>query len=115
MNFLETLCDNAIAILHSIWDRIKKFFVSLLNFAKNIVSFFKNPQRLQKLKENSDIIAISIKENLESGNYNVVNCLFDKDTNKVVDYEENAQGIVANDIDKETEQNFAGKSMIILQ
>ena len=50
-----------IELLRSIWNKIKKFFVKVLNFVNNIINFFRNPQRLNKLKEDRDLIAISIK------------------------------------------------------
>lgn len=104
-----------IQLLHSIWNSIKRFFVKCLNFTKNIVSFFRNPARLAKLKENPDIIALSIKKHLESGNFNTLTCLFDKSTNQVVDMELDAQGIESEDLDYETRQAFGDKAMIILQ
>lgn len=106
---------NPIELLHKIWTAIKKFFVRCLDFAKHIVSFFKKPSRLNKLKEDKSTIAVAIKENLDNGNYNVCNCLFDTDTNEVVDMQEDAQGFVAEDIDNTTEMQFGNKDMVILQ
>lgn len=109
------MMDKFIELLHKIWNSIKKFFVKLLNFVKNIANFFKNPSRLSKLKQDSNIIATSIKENLSNGDYNVVNCLYDKETEQVVEMEENAEGINAEAIDLRTQQSFGDKTMIILQ
>lgn len=103
-----------IELLRAIWNRIKKFFVKVLNFVNNIVSFFKNPQRLNKLKEDRDLIAVSIKENLENGQYNLVNCLYDKVLEEVVEVETDAIGIETEKLDKETKQHFGNKDMIIL-
>lgn len=103
-----------IELLRSIWDFIKKIFVKVINFARNILSFFKDPSRIRKLKVDSNVIAVSIKENLNNGNYNVVNCLFDKSSNTVVDLENQAMGIEAEDIDDFTEEKFGDKDMIIL-
>lgn len=101
-------------LLRSIWDFIKRIFVRVINFTRNIVSFFKDPNRLRKLKEDSNKIAVSVKQNLDNGNYKVVNCLFDKSSNTVVDLENQAMGIEAEDIDVFTEEQFGGKDMIIL-
>lgn len=101
-------------LLRSIWDFIKKIFVKVINFTRNILSFFKDPNRIRKLKEDSDLVAVSIKENLDNGNYNVVNCLFDKSSNTVVDLESQAMGIEAEDLDAFTEKSFGDKDMIIL-
>lgn len=104
-----------IELLRSIWDFIKKIFVKILNFVLNIVNFFKNPQILNKLKQNRDLIAISIKENLGNGNYNVLNCVFDKERQEVVYMKEDAMGITAESLDKETEKAFGNKDMLILK
>lgn len=115
MGVLLDLVDDAIELLHRLWNGIKKIFVKILRFAKNIVEFFKNPRRIKQLKEDSDIIAVSIKENLDNGDYKVVNCLFDKEKNEVVDMQTDAQGIGAENIDNETEEAFGNKAMVILQ
>ena len=106
--------DFFIELAQRIWAFIKHIVVKVLNFAKNIVSFFKNPSKLKKLKENKDLMAISIKDKLDNGNYKVVNCLFNEATNEVEDYEESL-GIEADDIDSETEQAFGDKAMIVLK
>lgn len=106
--------DFFIELARSIWAFIKHAVETILNFVKNIVGFFKNPSRLKKLKEDRNLMAISIKENLADGNYKVVNCLFNEATNKVEDYEESL-GIEADDIDSETKQAFGDKAMIVLQ
>lgn len=98
----------------AIWDAITTYFVEILNFAKNIVKFFKDPSRLRKLKEDKNKIAVSIKYNLENGNYGTVNCLFDKKENEIVDMDDNAEGIESAEIDAETEKIFGNREMIIL-
>lgn len=115
MGALLSLIDDAIELLHRLWNGIKKIFVKILSFAKNIVAFFKNPRRAKQLKEDSDKIAVAIKENLDNGDYKIVNCLFNKATNEVVDIQEDAQGISAENIDNETEEAFGNKAMVILQ
>lgn len=104
-----------INLLRSIWNYIKKIFVHIINFAQNIVSFFKNRNRLRKLEENRDLIAVSIKENLGNNNYRVVNCLYDEVEEEVVDMEEDAIGIESNGIDSKTKQSFGNKDMIVLK
>lgn len=82
-----------IELLKAIWDRIKKFFVKVLNFAKNILGFFKNPKIFNKLVNNNNLMAISIKENLKDGNFRVVNCLYDEITEDITDIEMDTVGI----------------------
>lgn len=103
-----------VELLREIWGFIKKIFVRVVNFFQNIVSFFKDPSRLKKLKEDSNILAVSIKENLDNGDYKIVNCLFDKSDNKIVDQEEHAMGIQAEYMDNKTANSFGNKDMIIL-
>ncbi len=108
MNFI-------VDIVMEIWSYIKHIFTRVLNFTKNIVNFFRNSSRLRKLQEDKDLIAVAVKNNLDNGNYNTINCLFDKSTNEVVDMEEDAIGIESESIDDETENAFADKDMIIIQ
>ena len=102
-----------IELLRKVCGFIKKIFLKVINFINNIRNFFRNPQRLNKLKD-KDLIAISIKENLENGQFNVVNCLYDKTTEEIVDMETDAQGIEAESLDEETKQHFGDKDMIVL-
>ena len=114
MGFIGDVIDGIVDMARAIWDYIKKIAIKVLKFFNNIVSFFKDRNRLEKLKANKDLLAVAIKENLENGNCNVVNCLFDKETNEIVDYEENAQGITAESLDSETKGYFGNKDMIML-
>lgn len=104
-----------IDLLRKAWEFIKKIILKIVDFAKNIVSFFNDPQRLKKLQEDKNIIAISIKENLDNGQFNIVNCLYDKATGKMVDMETDAQGIEAESLDEETKQRFGDKDMLIIE
>lgn len=103
-----------IELLKKIWDFIKKIFVKILNFVINIFKFFMDPQRIKKLNENKKLIAISIKENLTNGNFRVVNCLYDKSIEDIVELED-AIGITAEKLDKETEKKFGNKDTLILK
>ena len=102
-------------LLKKLWGKVKKIFAKILNFMKNIVDFFKDPSRLAKMKANSDLLAISIKEKLESGNYRTVNCLFNNSTKEVEEINENALGIESESIDAQTSNTFGDKDMIVLK
>lgn len=104
-----------IDLLRKIWEFIKKISLKVVNFIKNIADFFKDPKRLKKLQEKEKLIAVSIKENLDNGNFNIVNCLYDKETDEVVDMEIDAIGIEAESLDKETKQKFGNKDQIVLK
>lgn len=103
-----------IELLRSIWNYIKRIFLKVVNFTRNILSFFKDPNRLKKLKEDRNLIAVSIKDNYDKGNYNIVNCLFDRSNNTIVDTENDALGIETEYLDRATANNFGDKDMIIL-
>ncbi len=101
--------------LKAIWAFLKRIFVKICSFVSNIVSFFKDKERLHKLQENRNRIAVSIKEKLASGEYNVVNCLFDKSTDEVVDAQTDAEVVEAEELDAETMRNFGDKDMIVIR
>lgn len=102
-------------LLLKVWDFIKKTFLIILNFFKNIISFFKTPSRLKQLEADKDKIAVAIKEKLENGDYQVVNCLFDKGTNQLVTPETDAEVISAQNLDSETIRTFGTKDMLVIQ
>ena len=110
-----SLIDSIKDALKAVWDLIKKISVKILNWAKNIVSWFQDPQRLGKLKDKRETIAVSIKENLENGNFNVINCLYDKESSELIDIEEDTLSIEATSLDRESILNFGDKEMLILE
>ena len=99
-------------LLRRIWDYIKHIALKVVNFFKNIVNYFKSKESI--LKNNPDVIAVSIKENLRNRNYNKVNCLYDKEEDNILGYNY-AQGIEAEELDAKTRNAFGNKDMIILQ
>jgi len=105
-----------ISFFKKAWKAIKQFgkwlATKILSFAKNIRDFFLHRREL--LRKRAEVIGVSIKEKLENGNYGVVNCLYDTDTEKVFDMEE-AQDVEAEQLDDETIRNFGDKEMIVLQ
>lgn len=102
-------------LITSAWNWIAKLFLKIVNFFRNIVQFFKERARLEKLKRNKKIIAATLKEKLDNGDYTVVNCLFDTEEGELVDEEIDAQIINAENLDRETQENFKGKDMMVLR
>ena len=100
--------------LMAVWEYIKKIFIKIIKFFENIVNWFKQPERLKKLQEDENCIAVAIKENLKNGNYNVINCLYDPNTNKLVDYEKDALIITGESLDSDTLSKFGQKEMIVI-
>lgn len=101
--------------LRAVWNLLKRIVLHICRFFANIVKFFRNPSRLEKLRQDENLIAVAIKENLDSGNYQVVECLFNKETGNIVNPKEDAQIIEAEDLDTDTERQFNGKEMVILK
>lgn len=107
--------DAIVELLKEVWSFIKKIVLRLVSFVKNIVRFFQDPSRIEKLQADKNKIAVSIKENLDSGEYRVVNCLYDKSTNELVAPEEDAVVMNAEDIDAEASRMFGDKDMIVVK
>ncbi len=53
-----------------------------------------------------------MKERIKNGDYAVVNCIFDSETNQVIEIDD-SQAIQAESVDQRTEIEFADKDMII--
>ena len=111
---LSELLDSIEDIIMALWNYIKHIAYRILRFTNHIVNFFKDPSRLRKIQQDKDIIAVTVKKNLDNGNYNTVNCLFDKNENTVVDMEKDAIGIESEYLDDEALRHFGDKDMIIL-
>lgn len=101
--------------IRAVWNFIKKIILKILNFLKNILGWFKNPKRIETLEQNKDVIAVVIKQNLESGNYNVVNCLFDTKRGEIINPEEDAICYISEELDYETKMHFRDKDMLVLK
>lgn len=101
--------------LAEIWDFLKKIVLRIISFFKNIVGFFKDPTRFRKLQQNRNNIAVVIKEKLADGDYQVVNCLFNKEEGTLVNPEEDALVMTSGELDNTTQTQFKGKDMIVLQ
>lgn len=105
------LLDLILSALKAVWDFIEKIVVRIVNFFRNILSWFQTPKRFEIIRKNIDILPVVIKQKLESGDFQVVNCLYDQ----VKDEIEDAQVITAEKLDEETLEKFKDKNMIILR
>lgn len=100
--------------IKAVWNFIKKIILKILNFIAHIVNWFRDPNRIKILQQNKDVIAVVIKQKLESGDYNVVNCLFNKNTSEILNPEEDAICYTSEELDYETKRHFQNKDMLIL-
>lgn len=116
---IDSVISNIGEFFRAVWEFVKKIFVKIVNFAKNIALWFRDPSRLKKLQEDKDRLAVSIKENLGNGNYNVINCLYDKEKEEIVGNHsaenEDALGMESEGLDTEAKKHFGNKDMIVLQ
>ena len=103
------------SLLAKVWEWIKKIVVAIISFIDNIVSFFRDRNRLRKLQEDQNRIGVAIKGKRKNGDYQIVNCIYDKAEEKLVDPEEDAVLITSKQLDAETKKNFGSKDMIVLQ
>lgn len=113
--FVDDVVNAIFEAIDALGDAVVRFFRAVVRFFQNIVEFFKGKGRLAKLQCNSNLLAVSVKRNLENGNYNVVNCLFNKKTGELSNPEEDAEVIESKDLDATTEAQFGDKDMIVLQ
>lgn len=115
----DSMISNVVEFFRAVWEFVKKIFVKIVNFAKNIVSWFRDPSIYKKLQENKKLIATSIKQNLENGQFNVINCLYDTEKEDIVGehsaQNEDALGMETKGLDTEAKKHFGDKDMIILQ
>jgi len=88
--------------------QIEKSIVSLTD----IVSFFKEPSRLEQLQADKDKIAVAIKEKTDSGSIILVLCIFSKSSNTIV---EPCMKIIASELSPDLLSMFGTKDMLVLQ
>lgn len=104
-------------LFEKLWEVLKRLGkwlrTKILNFARNIKAFFLEKKQRELLQKKKEVIACSIKEKFSNGDYGVVNCLYDTETEDVVsmDY---ATEVEAERLDAETVSCFGSKDMIVL-
>ena len=81
----------------------------------DIIAFFKNPARLEKLEKQKHLVAVAIKEVEADGTIFVQACLYDDEKEKVIDMENSFIVYKSKQMDDELTKNFGDKNMIILQ
>lgn len=80
---IGSIVSNVASLFKSVWSWVKKIFVQVLNFAKNIVEYFRNPARLKELQNNKDLVAIAIRQK-QGENIQVVLNVFNAVKNKII-------------------------------
>lgn len=96
-------------ILRGIWDYIKKTFVRVVSFFRNIASWFRRSDRLRKLQEEKHNLGIVMRRHLDEGQFVVVS-IFDKETNEIKE----AEAIEYEELSDELESKFGDKDMLVV-
>ena len=112
--------------LKGVWDKLKKVFVAIVNFIKDIGNWFKKKyNELVKKKPNVDPVLARFKKEIDSGNYNtkdlgikskpketLVKTFYDKDTGEIL--EDYTEVVGAEQLDQQTIDAFGGKDILVL-
>jgi ABC-type branched-subunit amino acid transport system permease subunit len=88
--------------------------VEVIKF-QDVIAFFKNPARLEKLEKQKHLLAVAIKEVEADGTIFVQACLYDDEKEKVIDMENSFIVYKSKQMDDELTKNFGDKNMIVLQ
>lgn len=104
------------SILSDIWNALKNIvrraWQKIVSFFSDIVSFFQQRKNLLRDRNN---LAVTIKQNLSSGNYaECANVIFNQEEGRIVDIDENAEVIPFENLDSEAVNRFQGKDMLVL-
>lgn len=116
--------DKIIVLLEQAWDFIKKIFVKVFSFIKNITNYFKERINIA-LRRNPNVKAIALKiDNLiKKGNYltvdiglgnkTIVKTFYDEEKGKIM--EDITEIVGAESLDQETIDQFGDKELLILK
>lgn len=81
---------------------------------RDVIAFFKQPDILKQLKENKHLIAAATRGEQGAKKYCQA-CLFDTEKEEVADFEDSSKGWLYKEMDKDLQNAFGNKSMIVLQ
>jgi len=112
-------------LLGTIWNMLKKIFLAIVNFLKNIVSWFKNKYN-QLIKKYPKVkpLALKIEKNLKDGNYNtldigltkdnvIIKTFYNEETGEII--EDYTEVIEYDKLDEDTKNRFGDKDMIVIK
>ncbi len=117
--------EEILNLLKGIWDKLKKTFVAIVDFVKNIGNWFKvKYNEVIKKKPKAIPIALKIKKNIETRNYRtvdlglkhehvVVKTFYDEATGEIL--EDDTEVIESNQLDEKTIRAFGDKDMLVLE
>lgn len=113
-------CSAGVGIVLVFFNKFSKrelFNVKEVEILKieDVIIFFKKKEIIEKLKSDSNLLAVAIKEQVKD-KYNIVLTLYDKSTDEVLNIDNCAYALKfkAKDIDIDLKNAFGDKDMIVL-
>ena len=125
--------ESLVKFLAKVWERLKKIWVAIVSFIRNIANWFKRKyQEVIQKRPNAKALSYKIKGKLESGDYSeldiglddteetlsekdyvIVNTFYDVDTDEIL--EEYTEVIESDKLDDDTISAFGDKDMLVLK
>jgi carbonic anhydrase len=116
------LLQGIITFIKKAWNWIKKIVVTILNFFKHIVNWFKSKisKYLAAIQEKKVVPVVAkletnINNALKEGKYKVVKCFYDLEKGKILNPEEDLEIVSADKADETTNQIFKDSDLVILE
>lgn len=110
------------ALMKKAWNWLKKVFVKILDFLKNLLAFFKSKYNsVLKKRPNAVGVSYKIKEKFESGDFNeisldsgcIINTFYDQETGVII--EEDTEIVIYDDLDSQTASQFRNQDMLVIK
>lgn len=81
---------------------------------KEVIGFFQQTEILKQLQENSNLLAVVVREKLDNGDIALTLTCYDKEKEKIAHSPYTKQYVVKN-MDSDLIQNFGNKDMLVLE
>lgn len=113
MGFFSWLWEGVKSFFVAFWRTINRFFTALVNFVKNIVSYFRG-LILNKQKDKPFVADLSkLKDLIKDApirNAGIFEGVYDEETDEI----KHTQIVEANNLDSETKNLLAGDPLVVL-
>ena len=80
-----------------------------------VLQFFKQPDIMAKLRADSNLLAVAIKEKGKNGAIHIAACLFNKEKEEMVSLDKEAVAWNAKKLDDRLIQMFGDRDMVVLK
>ncbi len=102
-------------LIKSVLDFIKKIFVKIIEFFRNIVNFVKKLHQKYKYRKGIKMVSVKINDLIKEEEYNIYTGVFNTETGELENYEEDSEIISGENIDEETKKAFGSKELVIFE